>query len=375
MNVNKKIMTFYDTIRQYNWQEITESIQSKTLEDAREALAAPRRTLEHFQALISPAATPLLEDMAREANRLTRERFGDTIQLYIPLYLSNYCTNFCVYCGFNHDNDIHRKKLTLEEVLAERAVIEKWGFRHILLVSGEAPLVANVDYYEEVIRAIRDRFSQIAIEVQPMNTEDYARLREAGLGYVCVYQETYNEAAYPSYHPAGRKANYRYRLETGDRVCQAGVHKMGIGALLGLENWRTDAFFTALHLRYLERTYWQTRYSISLPRLRPHAGAFMPKDPITDRQLVQLICAYRLLDPEVEITISTREGREFRDHLMHLGATSMSAGSSTEPGGYVTPHKELEQFAINDDRTPEEMVAAIKAQGLEPVWKDWAPWM
>ena len=144
---------------------------------------------------------------------------------------------------------------------------------------------------------------------------------------------------------------------------------------LGLENWRTDAFFTALHLRYLERTYWQTRYSISLPRLRPHAGAFMPKDPITDRQLVQLICAYRLLDPEVEITISTREGREFRDHLMHLGATSMSAGSSTEPGGYVTPHKELEQFAINDDRTPEEMVAAIKAQGLEPVWKDWAPWM
>lgn len=368
-------MTFYDIIREYDWDEVRQSISDKTKDDVLAAINTPHRTLEDFKALISPAAAPFLEDMARESNRLTLERFGNTIQLYIPLYVSNYCTNFCVYCGFNHENDIHRKMLTLDEVKAETDVISRWGFKHILLVSGEAPMVAGVDYYEQVIRSIRDNFSQIALEVQPLKTEEYARLHEAGLSYVCVYQETYNEREYPKYHPAGRKANYRYRLETGDRVCSAGVQKMGIGALLGLEDWRTDSFFTALHLKYLEKTYWRTKFSISLPRLRPHAGSFMPKDPIANREMVQLICAYRMLDQEAEITISTREGRDFRDHLMHLGATSMSAGSSTEPGGYVVPHKELEQFAINDDRTPQEMVAAIKAQGYEPVWKDWDAWM
>lgn len=174
-------------------------------------------------ALISPAATPLLEDMAVEANRLTLERFGNTIQLYIPLYVSNYCTNFCVYCGFNHDNDIHRKMLTLEEVQAETDVITGWGFKHLLLVSGEAPAVTTVDYYEKVIRAVRDKFSQIALEVQPLDTDDYAQLHEAGLSFVCVYQETYNEQQYPKYHPKGRKANYRYRLENS----RQGMHGRG----------------------------------------------------------------------------------------------------------------------------------------------------
>ena len=367
--------SFYDTLKTYDWDDVKQNIMDKSKNDAIAAINNPHRTLDDFMALISPAATPLLEDMAVEANRLTLERFGNTIQLYIPLYVSNYCTNFCVYCGFNHDNDIHRKMLTLEEVQAETDVITGWGFKHLLLVSGEAPAVTTVDYYEKVIRAVRDKFSQIALEVQPLDTDDYARLHEAGLSFVCVYQETYNEQQYPKYHPKGRKANYRYRLETPDRVCTAGVQKMGIGALLGLEDWRTDSFFTALHLKYLERTYWRSKYSISLPRLRPHAGAFMPKDPINDKQMVQLICAYRLLDQQAEISVSTRESREFRDHVMHLGATSMSAGSSTEPGGYVVPHKELEQFAINDNRTPQEMVEAIKAQWYEPVWKDWDAWM
>lgn len=368
-------MSFYDQIKQYNWEEVKNNIMQKTEQDVVAALNQPHRSLDDFMALISPAATPFLEPMAQEARRLTLERFGNTIQLYIPLYLSNHCTNFCVYCGFSHDNKLQRKILTLEEVAAETAVISGWGFKHILLVSGEAPAKAGAPYYEEVIRSIRKQFSQIAIEVQPLEEDEYARLTDAGLGYVCIYQETYNESTYPLYHPKGRKADYRYRLETPDRAGRAGVHKIGIGALLGLEDWRTDSFFTALHLKYLEKTYWRSRYSISLPRLRPHAGAFMPQDPISDRELVQLICAYRLLDQEVEISISTREGRDFRDHVMHLGATSMSAGSSTEPGGYVIPNKELEQFAINDNRSPQEMVEAIKAQGYEAVWKDWDAWM
>jgi 2-iminoacetate synthase len=366
---------FYDHITRYPWNEVKQRLDAITTNDALDALGRERRTLDDFLALVSPAATPFLEEMAREARRLTLERFGNTIQLYIPLYLSNHCTNSCVYCGFNHGNKFQRVTLTLAEIAAECAVISGWGFKHILLVSGEAPAITNAAYYEEVIRSIRDTFSQISIEVQPLKQEEYARLVAAGLDCVCVYQETYNEQRYPLYHPSGRKANYRYRLETPDRAALAGVHKIGIGALLGLEEWRVDAFFTALHLKYLETTYWRGRYSISLPRLRPHAGAFTPDHPISDREMVQLLCAYRLLSPDVEISISTRESRSFRDHVMLLGATSMSAGSSTEPGGYVTPRAKLEQFAINDSRTPPEMVSSIRSHGYEPVWKDWDSWM
>ena len=215
--------SFYDTLKTYDWDDVKQNIMDKSKNDAIAAINNPHRSLDDFMALISPAATPLLEDMAIEANRLTLERFGNTIQLYIPLYVSNYCTNFCVYCGFNHDNEIHRKMLTLEEVQAETEVITSWGFKHLLLVSGEAPAVTTVDYYEKVIRAVRDKFSQIALEVQPLDTADYARLHEAGLSFVCVYQETYNEKQYPLYHPKGRKANYRYRLETPDRVCKAPI--------------------------------------------------------------------------------------------------------------------------------------------------------
>jgi 2-iminoacetate synthase len=366
---------FQDILRQYPWDDVKQRLAGISRADALAALQRERRTVDDFLALVSPAAAPLLEEMAREARRLTLERFGKTIQLYLPLYLSNHCTNFCVYCGFNHGNKFRRVTLTLEEVAAECAVIAGWGFRHVLLVSGEAPAKTDAGYYERVIRSVRDTFSHVAIEVQPLEREEYARLVQAGLDCVCVYQETYNEQRYPLYHPWGRKANYLYRLATPDRAGMAGVHKIGIGALLGLEDWRVDSFFTALHLKYLEKTYWRGKYSISLPRLRPHAGAFTPNDPISDREMVQLICAYRLLDQEVEISISTRESRTFRDHVMLLGATSMSAGSSTEPGGYVTPREGLEQFAINDDRTPREFVDAIRARGYEPVWKDWDAWM
>ncbi|MGL5684083.1 MAG: 2-iminoacetate synthase ThiH [Marinifilaceae bacterium] len=368
-------MSFYDFKQQYKWEDVKDGIFGTTQNDVLRALGNPKRNVEDFMALISPAATPFLEQMAVEANRLTLSRFGNVMQMYIPLYVSNYCQNACVYCGFSHKNKIGRKMLNLEDIDREVEAILKLGYKHILLVSGEAPAKTNAEYYKQVIDRIRPHFSQIALEVQPLETDEYALLHDAGLGFVCIYQETYNEERYPFYHPAGKKADYRYRLETPDRVGMANVQKIGIGALLGLEDWRTDSFYTALHLKYLERTYWRTKYSISLPRLRPHVGGFMPNDPINDREMVQLICAYRLLSPEAEISLSTRESAAFRDNVMPLGVTSVSAGSSTEPGGYAEQHRELEQFSINDSRSPQEMAAAIRQLGYEPVWKDWDSWM
>lgn len=368
-------MTFYDKLLAYDWDSEERSIFAKTSSDVRRALGKERLITEDFKALISPAAEPFLNEMAIKARRLTVQRFGKTIQMYVPLYVSNYCTNYCVYCGFSCHNQILRKKLTVEQVEQEIAVLKDWGFRHILLVSGEAEKLTGADYYEEIIQAVKPHFAQVSLEVQPLDSEEYLRLVERGISFVCVYQETYNRTTYPSFHPQGKKGDFRYRLETPDRCAQSGVKKIGIGALLGLQNWRTDSLFTVLHLDYLEKTYWQSKYSISLPRLRPHVGSFMPLDPINDRQLAQLIMAYRLFDPEVDISLSTRESANFRDMAMRIGVTTMSAASSTEPGGYATHNEELEQFSINDGRSVEEMAEAIRKQGYEPVWKDWDEWL
>ena len=369
-------MMFSDVIRQISWDETTERIMSKTDTDVRRALARQHCDIDDFMAMISPAADKYLEQMAWLSRKYTRERFGKTINMFIPIYITNSCSNSCVYCGFHVQNKMPRTILTEEEIVREYEAIKRLGpFDNLLIVTGENPAKAGVGYIARALDLAKPYFSNLQIEVMPLSAEDYARLRTHGLNGVICFQETYNEARYKTYHPHGMKSNYEWRLNGFDRMGQAGIHKIGMGVLIGLEDWRTDSFFTALHLKYLEKTYWRSKYSISLPRLRPHAGAFMPKDPINDKQMVQLICAYRLLDQQAEISISTRESREFRDHVMHLGATSMSAGSSTEPGGYVVPHKELEQFAINDNRTPQEMVEAIKAQGYEPVWKDWDTWM
>lgn len=368
-------MTFYDHIKQYDWDELTDEINAKQASDVRQAIDNPRRNLEDFKALISPAAEEFLEEMAHKAKQLTLERFGNIIQLYIPLYLSNHCCNSCIYCGFSSKNNIERKKLTIDEVEEEIKAIKKLGYRHILLVSGESPRMTDANYYGEVIDIIKNDFSQIAIEVQPLSTADYTMLKSRKLDYVCIYQETYNEKTYTQYHPSGKKRDYRYRLETPDRIGQAEIHKIGIGALLGLENWRTEALYTATHLKYLEKKYWKTRYSISLPRIRPMTGGYIPQNPVSDKNLVQLICAYRLFDRDVEISLSTRESSQFRDNVFPLGITSMSAGSSTEPGGYANTSERLEQFEINDSRTPEEFAASLKQKGYEAVWKDWDIWM
>ncbi len=368
-------MTFYDVLERYDLSVERDTILAKSDADVLRALSAPALKIQDFKALISPAAERFLDKMAIRAEALTQQRFGKTVQMYVPLYLSNYCINACVYCGFNHANKILRKKLSMDEVAREADAIRALGFKHILLVAGEAPKQAGIDFYVEVVRFLRPYFAQISIEVQPLKEEEYRRLVDAGVSYVCVYQETYDKKAYPLYHPHGLKADFRYRLETPDRAASGGIKKIGIGALLGLEDWRTDALCTALHLRYLEKTYWRTKYSISLPRLRPNVGGYEPKDPITDKQMAQLICAFRIFDSQVDISLSTRESARFRDMAMRIGATTMSAGSSTRPGGYADPHEELEQFAINDNRTPVQMQAAIRAQGYEPIWKDWDEWI
>ena len=363
--------SFVDIFNSYSWNEIKKSIYAKTDEAVGKALSSTKRTLEDFKALISPAAAPYLEQMARISQQLTLKRFGKAIQLYVPLYLSNECHNICTYCGFSYDQSIKRKTLSPVELMQEVALIKSMGYEHILLVSGEANQSVHVDYFKNVLKLLRPHFAHISMEVQPLEREDYQQLIPLGLDTVLVYQETYHQKNYKSHHPKGKKSNFEYRLETPDRLGQVGMDKIGLGILIGLEDWRTDSFFTALHLNYLEKTYWQSKYSLSFPRLRPIGNGFQPRVEMSDRELVQLICAYRLLNEELELSISTRESPTFRNNVIKLGITSMSAGSKTNPGGYVVDPNSSEQFEICDERSPAEIENVIKQQGYEPVWKDW----
>lgn len=369
---------FKEVFDTYSWNEVKKSIYSKTSEDVVAALQKQTRSLEDFKALVSPAATPFLEQMAQLSHHLTQKRFGKTIQMYVPLYLSNECQNICTYCAFSYDNKIKRRTLSDIEILKEAQAIKKMGYDHVLLVTGEANQTVGVDYLRHAIQLLRPLFSHISIEVQPLDKEEYQVLLSEGLNTVLVYQETYCRENYKKHHPKGKKSNFDYRLDTPDRLGAAGVHKIGLGVLIGLEDWRTDCFFTALHLKYLEKNYWQTKYSISFPRLRPielgneeHTAMKGFTQFMSDRELVQLICAYRIFNEEVELSLSTRESEKFRDNVLKLGITSMSAGSKTNPGGYIVEPQSLEQFEISDERTPTEIAAMIKKQGYEAVWKDW----
>lgn len=370
-------MTFYDQIIKHDWETVKNRIYSSAEKDVERALAASYRTMDDFAALVSPAADKYLQEMAVQSYGITRRRHGNVMQLYVPLYLGNVCQNHCIYCGFNCTNKIKRVVLDQDQILNEVEAIKQAPFQHILLVTGEAPRSSGVEYLAGAMDLIGRYFEQISLEVQPLDTDEYKYLTEHNLYGVYIYQETYNRERYPVYHLKGRKTDYRYRIETPDRLCRADVHKVGLGNLIGLEDWRTEAYFTALHLRYLENRYWRTKYSISFPRLRPYTGSggFNPEHPATERNLLQLICAYRLVSENVEISVSTRESAACRDRIMPFGVTTMSAGSKTTPGGYAGRSGELEQFATNDNRTPEEMADMIKSKGFDPVWKDWSSYM
>ncbi len=368
---------FADVIGQYDWDATTSQIMSTTPQHVESVLAVASRnerqlTPEEFMVLISPAAADYIEDMAVLSQRFTQEKFGKTISMYIPMYVSNACANTCVYCGFNHFNDQSRKILNMDEIKAECEAIKKLGpFENLLLVSGEFPSLCGTDYFVDVLRTCRPYFHNLTIEVQPMRTAQYKRLVQEGLNGVVCFQETYHKERYKEYHPRGMKSIFEWRLNGFDRMGRAGVHKIGMGVLIGLEDWRTDLTMLARHLRYLQKTYWRTRYSVNFPRMCPSESGFQPKVVMSDRELAQLTFAFRIFDHEIDISYSTREKMSFRDNMMSLGVTSMSAGSKTEPGGYVSSPDALEQFTITDDRTPCDVVNSISANGYEPVWKDW----
>lgn len=368
---------FADVIDMYNWDDTIQMVESATSEDVRNVLskaAQNRKSLspEEFATLISPAADPFIEEMAMLANRFTSERFGKTISLYIPMYVGNACTNKCVYCGFNHDNPFERTILNFNQIEEECKAIRKMGpFENLLIVSGEYPSLCGVDYLEKVLHTCRPYFHNLTIEVQPLRSADYLRLTHSGLNGVVCFQETYNRKAYRIYHPKGMKSHFDWRLNGYDRMGEAGVHKIGLGALLGLEDWRGDAVMLARHLRYLQKKYWRSRYSVNFPRMRPSESGFQPKSIITDRELARLTFAFRLFDHDVDISYSTREAPEFRDNMIPLGITSMSAGSKTDPGGYASAPDSLEQFEVCDARSPREVEKAIRKMGYDPVWKDW----
>lgn len=369
-------MSFLSTWEQHDFGDVTWTVASRSTADVRRALqraaAGSALGLDDFAALLSPAAAPFLEEMAQLSHRRTVERFGRTMQLYAPMYLTNVCANICTYCGFSAQNRIPRKALNEAEIAAEAAVLKQLGFDHVLLVTGESGRYGT-EYLRSALRELRPHFSGLSIEVQPLDTADYAALVADGLSTVLVYQETYDRATYPLHHLKGPKADMAYRLETPDRLGDAGVKKIGLGALYGLADWRAESWFVGLHLRYLEKHHWRTRYSISFPRLRPHEGKEIAITPFDERDLVQAACAFRLLSQEVELSLSTRESAGFRDRAFRLGFTSMSAGSRTNPGGYASAPDSLEQFAIDDERSPAEVAAFLRAHGYEPVWKDWDP--
>jgi len=365
-------MNFSEQIKNYQWDDVRLSIYSKNAQDVQRALTKSRLDLEDFKALISPAAEPFLEQMAQKSQQLTEQRFGKTMQFFIPLYLSNMCSNICTYCGFSMHNAIRRTTLDMQQIEDECLAIKKMGFAHILLVTGESERKVGIEYFKQALPIIKKYFAHISIEVQPLDQHEYEELIDYGVDAVLVYQETYNPVTYAQHHLKGKKSDFKYRLDTHDRLGKAGIHKMGLGCLIGLEDWRTDCFYVAAHLNYLEKKYWQSHYSISFPRLRPCEGGMEIKSVMEDKQLVQLICAFRLFNPEAELSLSTRESEHFRDNVLPLGITSLSAGSSTQPGGYAeTSEKALEQFEISDERSPAEMSNVVKSQGYEAVWKGW----
>lgn len=356
-----------------------------------QALAEPTEALLAFQQLLEPCSDAALENLARRSSAITRRYFGKTMRLFAPLYLSNECINNCAYCGFSRDNPILRVTLDVEQMALEAEHLAREGFRNILVVAGEHPKFVSNGYLERCVKRLTLDFPSVALEVAPMEVNDYCSLSNAGAEGLIVYQETYDHEAYQEHHTAGPKKDFNWRMDTPERAYQGGFRRLGIGVLFGLSDWKKEATALAAHLFYLQRHCWQAQLSVSLPRLRPAASGFKPRYDFNDRNLTQLLCALRVTFPNIQLVMSTRESAELRDALAPLGVTMMSAGSHTEPGGYTgqgqdqlhhtvkgksvalsqKATKATEQFEISDDRSPEEVAEHLALLGLEPVWKDW----
>ncbi|BCU75682.1 2-iminoacetate synthase ThiH [Luteolibacter sp. LG18] len=362
-----------------------------------ELLERPTPLMRRFADMIEPVSDAVLEQMARRSQVLTRRHFGRTMRLFAPLYVSNECVNNCSYCGFSRDNPILRTTLTIDQVVREAKHLHGLGFRNVLLVAGEHPKFVSEGYLQACLDALKPFIPTLALEIGPMEDDQYSEVVQHGAEGLVVYQETYHRETYQKLHTAGPKKNFDWRLDCPERAYAGGFRRIGIGALFGLADWKFEALALAAHLEHLYKHCWKANFTIAFPRMRPYAGNYEYQTDdrllLGDRQLVQLMTVFRQLFPQVGIVVSTREAPAFRDAVAGLGTTHMSAGARTEPGGYTGAghddvhltvkgrrvelerksgcEKATEQFQIHDNRTPSEVATALRSQGLDPVWKDW----
>ncbi|MFW6237757.1 MAG: 2-iminoacetate synthase ThiH, partial [Halanaerobiales bacterium] len=361
-------MGFYQCYQEWKQFDFDGFLAGVDSQDVEEILQKQQLGEEDFLRLLSPAAGDYLEEMARRAHRLTVRNFGRVIRLYAPLYVSNYCDNACLYCGFREGKDgFKRRRLAPEEVAREAEIVADRGIRHILLLTGGSRKHSPVSYIKECVSILCDYFSSVAIEVYALTRDEYEEVIEAGADGLTIYQETYSREVYEQLHPRGPKSDYLFRLEAPERGCRAGMRFVNIGALLGLNDWRQEAFFTGLHAEYLQDNYLATRVGVSVPRLQEFpGGSFTPASPVSERSLVQILLAYRLFLPRVGITVSTREPAKLRNNLLPLGVTKLSAESSTAVGGYSARETEG-QFAISDVSSVEKVREMIRSRGYQAV--------
>lgn len=366
------MMRFSDALKTFDGQGFLGAQSAATPEDVRAVLKKRVISIEDMAILLSEAAGQCLEDMAVRAQQSRIRHFGKAVGLYTPLYLANHCINGCTYCGYNIHNRIDRHQLSMEEVEIEAKAIAETGLKHILILTGESPKHTPVSYIVEAVGVLRKYFESITIEIYPLTEAEYAQVIEAGVDGLTIYQEVYDPAVYDAVHVSGPKKDYEFRLEAAERASRKGIRSVSIGALLGLCDWRQEAFKMAWHASFLQKHYPQVELAVSMPRIRPCAGGYEVENPVDDRAFVQILLALGCFLPSVGINISTREQAEFRNHLVPLGVTRLSAGVSTAVGGHSKAEEASEvQFEISDQRSVEEMKAFLHSIGYQPVLKDW----
>ena len=363
-------MSFSTYFNSLDIEALRQTSLSMSENECNRVVSKQQWTLSDLPTLLSPNMAPFLETMAQKSRFITKQRFGNTMAMFAPLYLSNVCYNRCTYCGFSMDLDYERVILSDDEIQKEAQILKDKGFQHVLVLTGEEPDKVGVDYIENAIRLIKPYFASIGLEIQPLKTTEYKQLMAVGVDTLTVYQETYHKESYLIYHLSGKKRQFDYRLETLDRGGEAGFYRLNLGALLGLYEWRYEAIALAHHVHYLRKRYWRSKCGVSFPRIKSFVGDFKVQYPVSDTDLLQYICVFRLLFPDLSISMSTREPAQLRDKLIHLGVTSMSAESHTEPGGYSGSDATC-QFDISDNRSLTDVCAYLNEQGIDPVLKDW----
>lgn len=364
-------MAFYELIEKFKGFDFKSHFMTVTNDDVKRALAKEKLDCMDLLTLLSPAALPQLKTMAKVSNHITIKNFGHVILLYTPIYVADYCQNECVYCSFNVKNEFARSMLNMSQLEEIARKISLTGLKHVLILTGESRTHTPVSYLEECAKLLRKFFTSISIEVYPMEEFEYVRLEKSGVDGVTIYQEVYDEAIYDDLHKSGPKKNYHFRLDAPERAAKAGLRTVSIGSLLGLNDFRIETFFTGLHALYLQKKYWDIEVGVSLPRFRPHLGEFSPKAMVSDRDFIQALMALRIFLPRCGISISTRESPTFRENILPLGVTRLSAGVSTNVGGFDMQGKTKPQFEISDTRSVSEIKKMLESKGYQPSFVDW----